>query len=206
MALTSRNRVTLFVMAALLCALPGFGQEQKSATPSPDQMKEMMQKWQEAMTPAEHHKHLGFLVGSWNVESKVWMNGPDAPPEITKGSSTMKPILGGRFIQQDMKGSMMGKPMNGVGMMGYDNFKQAYVGFWVDNTSTAIFTMEGTANADYTVFTLDGKMDEPTTGEKDKPVQYVWRVINATKHVFEIHDPSIKGGNTKVVELTYTKK
>jgi hypothetical protein len=66
--------------------------------------------------------------------------------------------------------------------------------------------MEGNANAEYTVFTLDGKMDESATGEKDKPVHYVWRVIDVTKHVFEIHDPSIKRGNTKVVEMTYTKK
>jgi len=49
-------------------------------------------------------------------------------------------------------------------------------------------------------------MDEPMTGEKDKPVQYVWRVVDKKTHIFEIFDPSIKGANTKVVEVTYRKK
>jgi hypothetical protein len=49
-------------------------------------------------------------------------------------------------------------------------------------------------------------MDDPTTGEKDKPVQYVWRIVDKKTHIFEIFDPSIKSGNTKVVEVTYRKK
>jgi hypothetical protein len=189
-----------------MLALPVVAQEQKTEEPSPAQMQEMMKKWQDAMTPGEGHAYLQFLVGEWSVESRVWMKGPDGPPEITKGSSSMKPVLGGRFIRQDMKGSMMGKPMNGIGFMGYDNFKKAYVGFWIDNTSTALFTMEGSANADHTLFTLTGKADDPMTGEKDKPVVYIWRVVDKSTHVFEIHDPAIPGGNTKVVEMTYRKK
>ena len=203
----SMHGYTLIVLlASVLLALPGRGQEQKAGAPSAAEMQEMMKKWQEVMTPGEEHKQLGFLVGSWTTESKMWMNGPDAPPEMTKGTSTMKYVLGGRFVQQEMKSTMMGKPWTGMGLLGYDNFKKAYVGSWVDNTATALATMEGTANADHTVFTPNGKMDDPTTGEKDKPVQYVWRIVDKKTHIFEIFDPSIKSGNTKVFEITYKKK
>jgi hypothetical protein len=199
-------RIPLAFLALTLLIVPLRGQEQKPDAPSPAAMDEMMKKWQEAMTPGEAHKQLGYFVGTWATETKMWMQGPDAPPEITKGTSTMKYILGGRFVQQEMKSTMMGKPWLGIGLLGYDNFKKAYVGSWVDNTATALATMEGTANADHTVFTLNGKMDDPTTGEKDKPVQYVWRIVGKRTHIFEIFDPSIKGSSTKVVEVTYRKK
>jgi len=198
--------LSILALCVCLLAVSGSAQEKKPETPSPAAMQEMMKKWKEAMTPGDAHKHLNFLVGSWTFESKAWMNGPEAPPEVSKGTSTMKPILGGRFILQEMKSTMMGMPMDGIGYLGYDNFKKTYVGLWLDNTSTAIYTMEGSANADHTVFTLEGKSDEPATGEKDKPMQYVWRVIDKKTHVFEIHDLSLKNGNTKVMEMTYHKR
>lgn len=55
----------------------------------------------------------------------------------------MKMILGGRFLQQEVNGEMMGMPMNGIGITGYDNLKKKYVGFWIDNMGTGMYTMEG---------------------------------------------------------------
>lgn len=49
-------------------------------------------------------------------------------------------------------------------------------------------------------------MDEPMTGEKDKKVKFVDKVINHDKHTFEIHDLAIPGTNKKVVETVYTRK
>jgi len=189
-----------------LLALSGYAQEKKAEPPPSAEMQEMMRKWQEAMTPGAEHKHLAYFTGTWATETKMWMNGPDAPPEVVKGSSTLKPVLGGRFIQQEMKSTMMGQPWNGVGLLGYDNFRKAYVGSWVDNSSTAILTMEGSANPDHTVYTLEGKSDDPTTGEKGKTMQYVWRIIDKKTHIFEIHDLSIKDKNNTMVEVTYRKK
>jgi hypothetical protein len=48
-------------------------------------------------------------------------------------------------------------------------------------------------------------MDEPATGEKDKPVKYFHRVLTPDKHVFEIHDVAL-GANSKVMEMSYTRK
>ena len=51
-------------------------------------------------------------------------------------------------------------------------------------------------------------MDEWLTGEHDKAVKYVFRIINDDKHVFEVHDLGIVDGdkeNTKVIEITYTR-
>ena len=56
------------------------------------------------------------------------------------------------------------------------------------------------------VLSLYGKMDEPMTGEHDKNVKYVSRMISADKHIFEVHDLAISEPNTKVVEVVYTRK
>jgi hypothetical protein len=66
--------------------------------------------------------------------------------------------------------------------------------------------MEGTFDRSGKVLTMYGKMNEWMTGELGKTVKYVTRVVSKDKHVFEIHDLSIGEPNTKVIEVTYTRK
>jgi hypothetical protein len=51
-----------------------------------------------------------------------------------------------------------------------------------------------------------GKMDEPMTGERDKLVKYVTRLMGKDKQVFEIHDLVLPEGQTKVMEAVYTRR
>lgn len=202
----------LFVLAFAVFTLAvfsvSFGQEQpavKPQMPSQTQMDEMMKKWMDAATPGESHKILARLAGHWNAEVTSWMSGPGAPPAVNKGESDMTMILGGRYLQQTVKSDMMGMQMEGIGFTGYDNIKKKFVGAWMDNMGTVISTMEGTADPTGTVITMWGTMDEPTTGERDKPVKYVTRLLSNDKHTFEIHDVSYPEGATKVMEIVYTR-
>jgi hypothetical protein len=68
-----------------------------------------------------------------------------------------------------------------------------------------MFISQGTAENGGRVITLEGKMDCPMTGEKDKPMKQVFRVISQDKHIFEMHDPS-KGSNSKTMEIIYTRR
>ncbi len=198
----------VFAAVVMLAGSPLVAQEKAADhhPPTQAQMDEMTKKWQEAMTPGAPHKLLESMAGDWASETKVWMEGPDAPPMVTKGSSTMKMVLGGRFLLQDMDGEMMGMPMKGIGYTGYDNFKKKFVGFWIDDAGTGMYTMEGVANGDNTVLTFMGTMDDVMTGEKNKPVKYVTRILGKDKHIFEIHDMTKKGKDTKVMEAVYERK
>jgi hypothetical protein len=100
---------------------------------------------------------------------------------------------------------MLGMPFQGFGMYGYDNFKEAYVGMWVDNMSTALFTAEGRANEAGDVITFEGLMDEPITGERDKPFKWIVRLIHSDKRIMEIHDPTLPEGGTLVMEVVYER-
>ena len=198
--------VAAFV-AVNLCAqdkpAKGKSKESKPAAAEPDQ-EAMMNKWAEIATPGPQHKELEGFVGEWEVASKWWM-APGAPPMESKVTSKVQSILGGRYVQEEHTGEMMGKPFNGIGITGYDNFKKKYVSFWIDDAGTGMFTSEGTADAAGRVFTFVGKMDDPMTGEKDKTVKFILTIVGANKRLFEMHEPA-KGKDSKIGEMTYTRK
>lgn len=199
-----------FILLVALAAVFAFNDasaqaKKKSKTKMPSQ-EEMMKRWEESMTPGDAHKKLEQFVGTWNVEAKVWMNGPKGEPSVSKGTAEYKLALGGRYLQQEFSGEMMGQQMNGVGYTGYDNFGKKYVSFWIDNMSTAMSTMEGTMDKEGKTLTLRGKMDEPSTGQKGKKVKYVTRVVDKDKHVFESYDVTSFGEKQPVMVITYTRK
>lgn len=88
-----------------------------------------------AAAPGEEHKLLKQMVGRWDIASKFWM-APDAPPMESKGSSSIKLVLGGRFVQQDYRGAFMGIKFQGIGLTGYDKHKKKFVNVWLDTGST----------------------------------------------------------------------
>ncbi len=200
----------VFVCVTALAAIFAFNgasaQEKKKSKAKMPSQEEMMKRWEESMTPGDAHKKLEQFVGTWNVEAKVWMNGPKGEPSVSKGNAEYTLALGGRYLQQEFSGEMMGQPMNGVGYTGYDNFGKKYVSFWIDNMSTAMSTMEGTMDKEGKTLTMWGKMDEPSTGEKGKKVKYVTRVVDKDKHVFESYDVTSFGEKQPVMVITYTRK
>src|SRR5436190_10876516 len=86
---------------------------------------EMMKKIEAAGTPGAAHKALEPLVGEWTVEVKSWTE-PDSPPTVTKGSAKAEWVMTGRFVREEFKGEMMGKPFTGMSLTGYDNLKKKY--------------------------------------------------------------------------------
>jgi hypothetical protein len=204
-----RSMVVIGVLVLLAAGFVGsksLAQEKRRGAKNRPSQEEMMKRWQEAMTPGDAHKKLESLVGSWDAEVKSWMGGPGSEPTVTTATSEHKMVLGGRFLQQDVTGEMMGQPFTGVGYTGYDNMKKKYVAVWMDNFGTMISTMEGTMDKEGTTLTTWGKMDEPMTGERDKKVKYVMHMIDKDKHIFEMYDLSAWGGKKPVMQITYTRK
>jgi len=200
--------MTLAVAGALL-AFSAVSQDKPAPTGKdikkggPD-TEAMMKRAEELGKPGPAHKALEALVGDWEVEGRCYMS-PDGPPMINKGTAKARWILDGRFVQEDFTGEFMGKTFNGIGVTGYDNMKKKYVGSWIDGMSTGIFNNEGTADADGKGFTFEGKMDDPMTGQRNKPIKFVIRILDPNKHTFEMHDMTL-GDKSKTMEMTYTRK
>src|SRR5262245_37478692 len=93
---------------------------------APD-MEQMMKKMEELAAPGPEHKILTALVGEWEAQAQCYMAGPDAAPTVSKGIAKTKWILGGRFVQEEFDGEMMGKKFHGLGLTGYDKFNKKYI-------------------------------------------------------------------------------
>lgn len=179
------------------------------------QAMEMMQMYQELSTPGENHKLLEHFVGNWNLSIRTWMGGPAAPAAESKGTSEVRSVFGGRYIVENLKSEFMmpdpetgkEKPMQfeGMGTMGYDNYKNLYVYTWIDNMGTAILMSKGACDASGKVLTTYGEMDEPMLGVQDRMVKSVVRIIDKDRHVFEMYD-LLAGDGHKVMEITYSRK
>jgi hypothetical protein len=176
-----------------------------AAQNSDQAMQEIMKRMEAAATPGSEHKLLAEMAGEWDVETTMWWGAPDAPPSKSKGKASQKMILGGRYLQGDFEGEAMGRPMKGLGLTGYDNFNKKYVSVWIDDLGTAVTTSEGSADASGKVLTFNGKMDDPGTGEKQKPFKIIIRIQSADKHAFEMHDLAL-GEKSKIMEMIYTRR
>jgi hypothetical protein len=175
------------------------GSETKN--PSAADKQEMMRKAEAAGAPGPGHKALEHFVGNWKGEVKCWMD-PNGQPEQSQATAKVSWIMGGRYLQEDFQGQMMGRPFNGRMLIGFNNIKQNYQSVWFDDMNTAMFVSEG--KGDSKVITLEGKSSCPATGRTDVPMKAVLRVLSPDKHIFEMFDGS--QGNAKTMEITYTRQ
>ena len=174
--------------------------ENKSAGQPSDAEQEMMKKMEAAGTPGPAHKALDAFVGNWKAEVKCWHE-PGGSPQVSQGTAKASWTLNGRFLEQEFRGEMMGKPFRGLSLIGYDNTKQTYNTVWVSDMQTSMFVSEGKGDSANKVITLEGKANCPATGRKDVLMKTVFRVITPDKHLFEMYD-----GNNKTMEITYTRQ
>ena len=164
----------------------------------------MMQKWQEYMTPGPPHQQLAKVAGEWEWTSSWWMS-PDAPPQTSSGTMTARPIMGGRYVVEDMKGTAMGMPFEGHALNGYDNAKDRYFSVWVDNFGTGVMTMWGTYDEATKTMTMEGSYIDPVTG-KEKATRSVTKHVDDNHFVFEMFGPGPDGKEQRTMELHAKRK
>lgn len=163
----------------------------------------MMETYQKLATPGEPHKQFASLAGSWTTKTKHWME-PNTPPTESDGSCEQKMLLDGRFLQQECTGDMMGQPFTGIGVIGYDNHTKKYISTWMDSMGTGIYVMEGTASADGKSITQKGSYNDPIEGPMK--LRGVTKIVDNNTEIFEMYGSGKKGKETKMMEITYTRK
>jgi len=182
------------------------GDQKRQDTPQPDarqmdpaRMAEMMK----AMMPGPHHEHLKKFAGTWHLQTKMMV--PGAPPTESKATSRAELILGGRYIREELSGSVMGMPFEGFGLTGYDNQKEVYQSVWVDNMSTTMMVMTGTCDESGKVFTYQTEYTDPMTGQLAR-MRGVLTFVNDQKYVYAMYQVGADGEDTKTMEIVYTRQ
>lgn len=95
----------------------------------------MEQRMRELATPGEQHARLMKLAGKWN-DSYRFRWSPEAPWSEASGTSIFVPMLDGRYIRMEANFEVMGMPMKGVQILGFDNLTGEYTAHWMDSMST----------------------------------------------------------------------
>jgi hypothetical protein len=93
-------------------------------------MEAIMEVYQKLAVPGAAHELLASRAGSWSTRNRHWLE-LDKPPMESTGACERKMIIGGRYLQEEFTGEMMGSPFTGIGFTGFDNLAQKYVMVWM---------------------------------------------------------------------------
>lgn len=171
---------------------------------TPDQIKQMLE---EQGRPAPEHKNLQPLVGTFDAEMAFLIE-PGGEPEVSKGVSRNKWIMGEKFVQMNFAGSMSMAgaefPFTGMGILGYDKMTGQYHMMWIDSLSTTMLTSTGKAGQNAKEIAVSGTAASPV-GQTE--MKHVFKVESNEKHVLEFWQgmPG-QGEMMKVGWITYTRK
>ena len=199
------KRLILLVPALILVSgLNAFAADKP--VPMDPKMLEMMKKYEAAATPGEPHKVLADIAGNWKTVTQMWES-PDSKAKSSKGTSNFKMVLGGRWLQQEFKGNMMGKPYQGMGLIGYDNVKQKYQTNWFDSMSTGSLKSEGDFDVSTKTLKDSGTMSSPVTPSKTQEIRSEWQMVDKKKMIFSMFGkgPVESGPEFKMMEIVYTR-
>jgi len=166
-----------------------------------------MQRWQEACAAGDAHKLLERFLGSWKTKTTMMHGcggeGGEGPPP-SEGTSEIRWLHEGRWMMEEVKGEMMGRPFTRTIITGFDNFKKKYVVSAVDSTSTALVSGVGNFDREGKVLTWFVEMDEPMTGEHDKPVRIVTTIRDDDHFTTDIQEV-LYGEPFSVLKVEYER-
>lgn len=154
---------------------------------------EDMQACMEAGTPGEMHEFLAKSAGRWRAKTTMWM-APGAEPMESDGSSTVTPLMDGRYVQVEMKGEMPGMgAYNGLGLYGFDNVSEKFQSTWIDNHSTGMMLGTGALSSDKKELSWTYAYSCPLTN-KPTTMREVERITGENTRTLEMFATDPKSG------------
>jgi hypothetical protein len=133
-----RHYLLSLATALIICAQPALAAEAK------------LSKLEQSKQPGGAHAFLASLEGEWEGMARTWFDaGQEAESDISPVKGSFRSILGGRFAMHEYTGTLMGEPLEGVAIHGYDLGEDRFVTAWVDSAhnGSAIMLSEGERGA-----------------------------------------------------------
>ncbi|MFB3853724.1 MAG: DUF1579 domain-containing protein [Vicinamibacterales bacterium] len=199
------RRLLPALIVCLVAALPVAAQDPPVGTAGMSaEEKAMFDAMMKASTPGPNHEMLTSLAGEWTFKNKMWMK-PSEPATESTGTVNYSELLGGRFLQGNYRGDMMGMPFEGIAVMGYDNINKKFQASWIDNFGTAIMYMAGEYDPAAKAIVYRGEVDDMMKPGTKVKIREVVRIDSPDSHTMEWYELR-DGKETKTMEIVYTRK
>jgi hypothetical protein len=153
--------------------------------------------------PGPIHEEMAKVAGDYTTETKFWMKPGDKPQE-SKGTARITSILDGRFLSEDNTGSMMGKPIKGHRLIGYNQGAKQFESVWTYTMSTGIMTMTGTSKDQGRTVHWNASYSGPEG--KKQTLEVETRHLDEDHFVVKLMHATGPGGEGPVMETTYSRK
>ena len=89
-----------------------------------------------ARGPDPEHARLVAMCGTWDVELSFWFQ-PGAAPIVTKGTSTIRPLFDGMFIEEKIDGALNGTPFTTLAWTGFNTGSHQYEATRISSTNSS---------------------------------------------------------------------
>lgn len=150
------------------------------------------------------HALLEKMEGEWKGVARTWFQ-PDIIADESPISGTIRKLMNGRFLMHEYEGSMGGKPLQGLCILGYDLHTCKFQSAWVDSfhMGTGIMFSEGGSEDAISVLGHYSSYDE-------EPVTWSWRTeityMQDDTLLLTAYNISPDGVATKASEILYYRK
>jgi len=152
-------------------------------------------------TAGPEHDRLAALCGTWDVELTFWLR-PGGSALTSKGTSTIRPLFDGRFIEEKIEGTLNGTPFTTLAWTGYNTSTHQYEATRIASTNTIRIAEAGTFDEQAKQFELkaDYAMDGQTWHQRTV-IQPTSDAMRAASYLSVGSGPEWKG-----VEISYTRR
>ncbi len=164
-----------------------------------------MSKFEESLSTGKH-RFLQSLVGNWEGITKTWFE-PGKLADESPMKGTMRSVLGGRFIMHEYRGTMEGKPYEGISIYGYEMNEDRFQASYVDSfhNGTSIMLLNGEAGQER--FSVLGSYSYKVSREEVQ--HWGWRIeidiVDDDNVILTIFNITPSGEEAKGVETVYNR-
>ncbi|HZH66045.1 MAG TPA: DUF1579 family protein [Flavisolibacter sp.] len=118
--------------------------------------------WVEYLTPSGVHSLMEQYAGNFRMEITMSM-GEGKEPKIVTVKSKNNMLLGGRFLEMEQKGEMMGMDYQSIITMGFNNTNKKFALTTITNMGTGILSLVGDWDQKSKTANLIGELVNPVS-------------------------------------------
>jgi hypothetical protein len=169
--------------------------------PSDLPREEVLEEMAEYATPGAEHARLAKLAGTWDLSVRVRWGGENEW-HTGSGTSEFRPILGGRYVLEEVNATLAGRPLHALVVHGYDRLQERWFAVWFDESSTWPTYMSGTEDESGTITRSGRIFDVVTPSGRPFTVTMQTEGDRLASHVFD----TIDGESVEVMQIYRTPR